>query len=246
MDGSGTSWGVSTVDIFFSAATSVYSADIDNDGNMDILGASPGEHDIKWWDLTAYSPEGSLESSILDIQGIIFSWNYFDWNATTPANTSVSFQLRASWNHLYMGVWSDTLTSPCSLAGILQDGRRYVQYRVILSTSDPDSTSILNDVTISWNPVGIGDDPYETEYILFGAEPNPASGSVSIGFTVSEYSPVELSIYDLTGRLVIAPSQKYYSSGVHQIHIGELNPGIYFCRMRTDDFTAHRLTTVLD
>jgi len=135
-------------------------------------------------------PEGSLESSILDIQGVNYSWNDFDWNATTPANTSVSFQLRASWNYIYMGVWSDTLTSPCSLAGILQDGRRYVQYRVILSTSDPDSTSILNDVTITWNPVGVG-----------------------------EYAP-----------------------GVHYMRFTELNPGMYFCHMRTGDFTPCRVS----
>ena len=84
-----------------------------------------------------------------------------------------------------MGVWSDTLTSPCSLAGILQDGRRYVQYKVILSTSNPDSTSILNDVIISWNPLGIGGDPHTTEYLLIGAEPNPASDFARIcDFTV--------------------------------------------------------------
>ena len=246
IDGSGTSWTEYTVDGDFDAAHSVYSADIDADGNLDILGASAGDHDITWWDLTAYSPEGSLESSILDIQGVYYSWDYFDWNAVIPPNTSVSFQLRASWNHIYMGVWSDTLTSPCPLAGILQDGRRYVQYRVILSTSDPDTTSVLNDVTISWNPVGIGDDPRVTEYLLFGAEPNPVSGSVSIGFAVPEHSQVEFSIYDLTGHLVISPSQVDYPSGVHQIHFGELNPGIYFCRMRTGDFTASRRFVVIE
>ena len=245
IDALGTSWSEYTVDYSFNAATSVYSADIDDDGNLDILGASAGDHDITWWDLTAYSSEGSLESSILDIQGIYYSWDCFDWNAATPENTSVSFQLRAAWNHIYMGVWSDTLTSPCSLAGILQDGRRYVQYRVILSTSDPDSTPILNDVTISWNPVGIGDDPHVPEHVLFGAEPNPAYGYVTIYFAVSDHSSVELSIYDLTGRLVIMRSHVEYAPGVHQVHFTELNPGMYFCRMRTGDFTAMQRFVVI-
>ncbi|RKZ07710.1 hypothetical protein DRQ25_10905 [Candidatus Fermentibacteria bacterium] len=246
IDGSGTSWTEFTIDEEFDAAISVYSADIDDDGNMDILGASTGNSDITWWDLTAYSPEGSLESSILDIQGIYFNWNDFDWNATIPANTSVSFQLRASWNHIYMGVWSDTLTSPCSLAGILQDGRRYVQYRVILNSSDPDTTPVLNDVTISWNPVGVGEELDIDEYFLFGAEPNPASDFVRIGFSVPDYAPVELSIYDLSGRLVIMPSHVEYAPGVHHVHFTELNPGIYFCQMRAGDFTATQRFLVIE
>ncbi len=246
LDGSGTSWIEHSVDGDFNGAWSVYSADINNDGNQDILGASAGDHDIAWWDLTAYLPEGSLESSILDIQGVNYSWNDFDWNATTPANTSLSFQVRASWNFIYMGVWSDTLTSPCSLAGILQDGRRYVQYRVILNSSDPDTTPVLNDVTISWNPVGVGDEPDLTEYVLFGTEPNPASEFVKICFSVPENAPVELSIYDLTGRLVIMPSHVEYAPGVHYVHFTELNPGMYFCRMRAGNFTAAQRFVVIE
>ena len=245
-DGSGTSWVEHTIDEDYDGARAVYSEDINGDGWMDVLGAATYSDEIKWWDLTAYSPEGSLESSILDIQGVNYSWNYFDWNATTPANTSVSFQLRASWNHIYMGVWSDTLTSPCSLAGILQDGRRYVQYRVILNSSDPDTTPVLNDVTISWNPVGVGEEPDIAGYVLFGAEPNPASDFVRIGFSVPDYAPVELSIYDLSGRLVIMPSHVEYAPGVHHVHFTELNPGMYFCRMRTGDFAAMQSFVVIE
>ena len=132
------------------------------------------------------------------------------------------------------------------LTGILNDGDRYVQYRVILNTSNPDTTPILNDITITWDPLGVGDDPQVTEYLLFGVEPNPACGSVSIGFAVPEMSPVEFSIFDLAGHLVISPAQGEYSPGVHQVQLGELAPGIYFCRMVSGEFMATQRFVVIE
>ena len=244
IDGSGTSWAEHTVDGAFYGSECVYSADINDDGNMDILGTAYSLNDITWWDLTAYSTGGLLESSVLDIQEDP-GWDYLEWNATTPANTSVSFKVRASDDYTNMGAWSVILTSPCTLTGILNDGDRYVQYLVILSTSDPDTTSILHDVTITWDPLGVGDDPHVTEYLLFGAEPNPACGYVSIGFAVPEHTLVELSIYDLTGRLIITPAQGEYSPGVHLVQLAELTPGTYFCRMISRDFIAtHRFVVI--
>ncbi len=245
IDGSGTSWTEHTVDGNFDGASCVYAEDIDGDGYMDVLGAAYSGSGVTWWDLTEYSPEGSLVSSILDTQGNT-DWDYLDWNATTPANTSVSFQVRASDDWTNMGVWSDTLTSPCVLAGLLHDGDRYMQYRAILSTSDPDTTSILKDITVSWDQLGIGDEPQVTEYLLFGAEPNPAIESVSISFAVPELSPVELSIYDLTGRLVVIHSQREYSPGFHDAQLGDLSPGIYFCRMISGYFTATQQFVVIE
>jgi len=229
----------------FSGANSVYSEDMDGDGDMDVLGAAHYANDITWWDLAASSSSGFLESSILDTQGDT-DWDYLDWNSQTPPGTSISFQVRASDDHTAMGGWSDPLTSPCLLEGILNDGDRYVQYRNILSTSDPDTTPVLNDVMITWDPLGVGDDPQVTEYLLFGAEPNPACGTVSICFAVPELSPVELSIFDLAGHLVIAPAQEEYSPGVHQVQLEELAPGIYFCRMISEEFTATQRFVVIE
>ena len=144
-----------------------------------------------------------------------------------------------------MGPWSDTLTSPCALSGILINGDRYMQYRAILSTSDPDTTSMLDEVLITWNPLGVEGNPQVTEFLLLGADPNPSSRSVSIGFAVPDLSQVELSIYDLAGRLVVTPVEGEYSSGIHQVQLGELTPGIYFCQMRAGDFTETQQFVVI-
>lgn len=51
-DGSGTAWTKHTIDSFFDGARAVYAADIDNDGDLDVLGAANGADDITWWENT--------------------------------------------------------------------------------------------------------------------------------------------------------------------------------------------------
>jgi hypothetical protein len=48
--GSGTSWTEHTVDTYFAGANNVYSEDIDDDGDMDIIGAAFYANEITWWE----------------------------------------------------------------------------------------------------------------------------------------------------------------------------------------------------
>ncbi len=48
--GDGTTWSKQTVDGWFKHASSVAAADLDGDGDMDILGAAFGANDIAWWE----------------------------------------------------------------------------------------------------------------------------------------------------------------------------------------------------
>ena len=43
-------WTKHTVDWAFDGAYSVYAADVDGDGDMDILGAASNADDITWWE----------------------------------------------------------------------------------------------------------------------------------------------------------------------------------------------------
>ena len=52
-EGDGTAWTEHTVDGEFAAAWSVYAADVDGDGDMDVLGAALFDDDIVWWENTA-------------------------------------------------------------------------------------------------------------------------------------------------------------------------------------------------
>jgi len=236
------------VDGNYDGAHRTCSADVNGDGYLDVLGVAYYADDITWWDLTEYLPDGSLESSVLDVQESP-DWETIDWTCTESSGTSVAFQVRASDNSSSMGAWSDTLTGPCTLEGILADEDNYFQYRVILTTTDPLISPELHDVTVGWQPFnGTQEGSVEevASFALFGAQPNPASGSVSIGFAVPEMSPVELSTYDLTGRLVSTTAQEEYTLGVHQVQVGELAPGIYFCRIVSGEFTATQRFVVIE
>ena len=50
--GEGLSWSTHTVEASFSGARSVYAADVDGDGDLDILGAAYFADDITWWENT--------------------------------------------------------------------------------------------------------------------------------------------------------------------------------------------------
>ncbi len=242
-DGSGSSWIKHTIDGNFSWAWSVYSEDIDGDGEMDILGAAWNDG-IIWWKLDAYPPGGSLISSILDTQGDPY-WDYLDWNSHTPLGTSVSFRVRSSGDSNNMGAWSDTLTSPCLLESILIDGNRYVQYMAILETFNTDTTPTLNDVTISWDPTEIVDSEYPAILALLPFSPNPASAPV-VRFSLPEPASVEISIFDMSGRLISEINGDEYSQGVHDVLLGNFNSGIHFCRMISGDFTAIQRFVVIE
>ena len=234
------------VDGGFNDATSVYSEDIDGDGDMDMLGTVDGEDKIIWWKLDTYSPVGTLESSILDL-GNDPGWGAIDWSESTPSGASVSFLVMASDDYTIMGAWSDTLTAPCNLDGILNDYNSYFQYKVLLETVNLETTPSLHDVTLSWDPLGIGEtsEPIPTSTTLLPISPNPVKGTPVIRFGLPEPASVEISIFDLSGRLVSEIHGDEYSPGFHNVLLGDFSPGIYFCRMISGDFTATQRFVVI-
>ena len=51
--GDGSAWTEHTIDASFGTAFSVYTADLDGDGDVDVLGAGLTDADISWWENTA-------------------------------------------------------------------------------------------------------------------------------------------------------------------------------------------------
>ncbi len=247
MDGSGTTWTEHIVDGDFDVACSAYSADVNGDGWMDVLGAAFNADDITWWDLTEFLPGGSLESSVLDVQESP-DWQTILWACTEPAGTSVAFQVRASDNSSSMGAWSDTLAGPCTLEGILADEANYFQYRAILTTTDPLSTPTLHDVNVGWQPftgTQEGSAGEVAQFALYGAQPNPALGHASLVFALPVNSRAELTVYDLSGRVVHSITGEY-EPGLHEVILDGLASGMYMIRLTSEGFTVTRQFVVIE
>lgn len=245
LDGSGTSWRKHLINGGFSMAQSVCAEDVNGDGILDIIGASWGAGRIAWWDVLTYPPEGRLTSSVLYVS-CDPDWGALTWSADAPVGTSVAFQIRASDDFTQMGEWSDTLIAPCSLHGILADNASYVQYQVLLATSDVDKTPALSSVTITWDPLGLEEEPGPTGFSLLPVRPNPCAGTVEIEFCIPEASTVSLAICDVSGRLVDVVSSAGYLAGYHSMAIEDLPSGVYICRMVAGELEAVQRFVVIE
>jgi hypothetical protein len=246
-DGAGTAWMEHTLDTEFYYALWAYAQDVDGDGDHDILGAAAQVDEVAWWEVSTFVSEGYLESTVLDIQDAP-DWRYIDWTSTESTGTAVGLQVRASDDPGNMGAWSDTLYSPDSLSGMLADGESLFQYRAILSTSDPDSTPLLRQVTVSWESLfGVqGETAHPADGSrLLGALPNPTFGTAVLSFALPADSRAELTVYDLSGR-VVSRTEDSYPAGTHRVQLQHLASGVYLVRMRAGEFTATRRFVVIE
>ena len=247
-DGSGTSWIEHIVNGYFDGTRSAIASDIDGDGYMDVIGAGYYEDDISWWKVIEICDSGELESSILYIEEDP-AWDLIDWTASIPAGTSVSFCVRSSDDYTNMGEWSGIMSTPGSLQGVLTDGDRYVQYKVFLETEYPGTANLnLEDVTITWNPLSIGEESSGAAPVhnLFGPGENPVHGIGFIGFSIPDMNHVSLELFDLTGRKIAVVLDSEVSSGVHQAALPMLQPGLYFTRMVSGEFNSVKRFMVVE
>ena len=236
IDGAGMDWFRHQISDESNSNHAFCAADVDGNGynNFISIGGSP----LSWWNITEYSSYGELISSSLYL-GNDPGWGSIDWTCEEPAGTSISFQVRAcdSPDSTGMGAWSDILHAPCDLYSILDENDSYVQYKAILQTTDSSVTPVLEDVTISWDPLGIeGAEPAPLNLLPF--IPNPSYGSPVIRFSLPEQTIVDLKVFDISGRLVGEIPGEEYSAGYNDVQLEDLSSGIYFCRMVSGDFTA--------
>ncbi len=241
-DGAGTSWTKHVVDDYYLGAMSVYVTDVDGDGNVDVLGAAYYSDEISWWDVMGFSSVGTLNSSILEADSVD-NWDSFAFNGDELAGTSLGFQFRSSQDPSSMGAWSDTVFTNTSLFGILADSTDFLQYRVILQTTDPNSTPLLNDVSFSYTTyLGI----FNNDAASWSLAPytNPSFGSCAVLISVQQPGFVNLVLHDITGRVIAQYSQEL-SSGTHAVSFNNLADGVYFCTLQAGEFTATERVIVL-
>jgi len=98
---------------------------------------------------------------------------------------------------------------------------------------------IFDYATIKYNqPVGI--DPIATEipnyYLLYQNYPNPFNPVTNIKFSIPKLSNVNITVFDILGRVVEVPVNEQLKPGIYEINIDgtKFASGTYFYRMSAD------------
>jgi hypothetical protein len=107
-----------------------------------------------------------------------------------------------------------------------QFGNGGIVYNVYVDTSEP--TGVLNNQTIA--------DRFE----LSQNYPNPFNPSTVINYTVAKEGFVKIAVFDILGREVALPVNKYRRSGRYSVvfNAENLSSGMYFYRIEANGFTA--------
>jgi len=101
-----------------------------------------------------------------------------------------------------------------------------------------------------WNPTGVGEDAPVSR---FEATPNPFQRSLSIRFSLNAPAPVEISVFDLSGRRVATLFQGSLPAGSHESSWDardsrgqRAGAGVYFIRAREGDRVESRQVVLID
>ena len=88
--------------------------------------------------------------------------------------------------------------------------------------------------------------PFQGTFSL-GLFPNPFSSSCTVCFKLDEPSHVDLSVYDLSGRLVDVVSDEYVPSGMHSRHMdgSGFSSGVYLIRLTAGGVSESRRCVVV-
>ena len=101
---------------------------------------------VDWMRLTPYSSPCAFESRVLDA-GSTADWLDLTASVVLPGGTAVSFEVRSGNTPTPDASWSAWSNADASI--MAPDGR-YLQYRVTLTSSDPDRTPVVERVTVSY------------------------------------------------------------------------------------------------
>lgn len=102
---------------------------------------------VNWIRMSPYVTSGTFLSRVYDSGGVA-TWERLTWNADVPAGTALAMSVRRGNTGTPDGSW--TAFQPVAASGDVVGGTsRYVQVRAELSTSDPDLTPALLDVSLA-------------------------------------------------------------------------------------------------
>jgi hypothetical protein len=171
-------------------------------------GDSTRDYNFKAYMQTGFAASGDLVSSLKDgnpAAGTFNHWSYISWNAVTPANTTLKFQVAASNSPFgpfnFVGPDGTAATFFTTInSSLFQFGSlRYLKYKAYLSTTNSAVTPTLNDVTVCY---------------FNSASPTAAGGAINGTITDSDGAAISGVTIQLSGngsRKTITDASGHYS-----------------------------------
>jgi hypothetical protein len=147
-------------------------------------------------------------------------------------------------------VWPDsikTVAFPDTFIGIT--GWYQMRFWTELSGDQHPENDLVSDSFEVYQFVGIGEKEgkFGVEYFDFPIKSNPASGPIALRFLLSSGEPVQISIYNPSGRII------YKGTGMNrrrepsfvEFRIGKLSPGVYLLQLERGAFKRTEKLVVL-
>ena len=108
---------------------------------------------VDWVRMSPYASSGTFSSRVFDGGGPA-DWGLVTWTADTPSGTGLTVSVRTGNTPMPDGSWSDFY--PVINGGSIGAHARYMQYRTELSTSNPDVSPSLQDISLRYSPGTVG------------------------------------------------------------------------------------------
>ena len=114
----------------------------------DLFNGDAGTVSVDWLRMSPYPGSGTFTSRVFDGTQPV-NWKGLNWTAASPAGTGIALSVRTGDTPTPDGSW--TSFAPLSGPGAqINASSRYLQYQAVLTSSDPNQTPTLNDVSIGY------------------------------------------------------------------------------------------------
>jgi hypothetical protein len=238
--GAGDIWAERMVDDFYIFPMFIGAADVDHDGDMDVVGGN-FDGDVVWWENETSLPvELVYFDAVLDERTIHLRWE------TASETNNAGFEIQ----HLSPGIDDETdldweSVSFVEGAGTVADGQVYRfrfenaapgRHRFRLKQVDFDGqfdySPTVDVVILAWERGALSD-----------AYPNPFNPSTRFSLTVAMTQRVDIGVYNMLGQRVASLHEGLLLANeahAFEFEANELPGGMYLIRAQGEDFTDTR------
>jgi hypothetical protein len=153
--------------------------------------------------------------------------NQFKFNKDFIAGDSITFNL----NNLKISGQAAGTLAICAV-GVVN----------MPTVTDPDMTNNSSCSNVEFvDNAGISDNSgtFDVDFVKPAIYPNPSNGITALSYGLSASTNINVSIYDMNGKLVkeVVNEKQIPGNYISYIDATELNSGVYFVTLRTDEFS---------